>query len=291
MFQRRLEAGQIPDITVDGVTRQPESYEELRTHNRVEADNIDQAGPVVEAQERLDTGSPRRQPSEEAQRFERREANIQEFKDTQESRDGLLREFYQTGGDSGTSPGTYMDELRDAQAALFNENKGILGDIDFGDDPPPEDSVNAAMEAYFAVDMEDFTDPNTREKDFEGFFAAKDAALAPLGKHVERVQDFISRNFETEVVTAMRKISDGITDEVDKRGNTYYDREIGSSRIRFREAHPDTDARLFIIGATTAGVLGKKAQIAASELLQQWFGITVRWQDIPKRERTGGPSF
>ena len=103
------------------------------------------------------------------------------------------------------------------------------------------------------------------------------------------MRDFISRNFETGTVTAMRKVSDGITDETDKRGNTYYDREIGASRLTFRRLHPDTDARLWITGAITAGVLTTAAQKRAAELLEEWFGITVRWQDIKKRERTGGP--
>ena len=121
--------------------------------------------------------------------------------------------------------------------------------------------------------------------------AAKDGALAPLGRHVGRVRDFISANFETETVTVMRKIADGVTDETTRRsGFTYYERDVGTERLDFRRDHPDTDARLFIIGATIS-VLGARAQKRASALLQQWFGITVRWQDIPKRETTGGVRF
>ena len=141
---------------------------------------------------------------------------------------------------------------------------------------------------YFRV----YTDKNAREIDWDGFSAAQDAALAVLGSSAAAdVRDFISGNFETDTVTAMRKIADGVTDETTRRsGFTYYERDVGTERLDFRKAHPDTDARLFIIGATIS-VLGARAQKRASALLQQWFGITVRWQDIPKRETTGGVRF
>ncbi len=252
-----------------------ETLEDLINADDVLLAEIDKDERVIAAQER------RNFTSEESEQAELR---VTEFMEQQEPRDDLLQEFFRTGGESGTSPKVWGDELSDAQAELFAKREEIFSDIDFGDDPPPEDSVNAAMEAYFAVDIEQYTDQNTREVDFDSFFKAKDAALTPLGSQAGTVRDYISRNFETETVTAMRKIADGITEPVDARGRNYYDRPIGSSREKFRRFNQGfkADAALWIAGSVTA-VLTNKAREEVVRLLQQWFNITISPREVPKR--------
>ena len=92
----------------------------------------------------------------------------------QESDDALLN--------AGTMPGDRWVRNHSArEKTLFAQREAIFEAFGISfDDEEAKGRVNEAIDAYFAVDLEGFTDPESGEVDFFGFRLAQKAALDPL---------------------------------------------------------------------------------------------------------------
>jgi hypothetical protein len=101
----------------------------------------------------------------------------------------------------------YREQYGEAQAAEFFELRGFregLG-VDFDDQgEAPAGTVNAALDAYYAIDLDEYRDPRTRVPDWEAFFADRDAALAQVPEEFMPLVETWLRRRETEVRRHMR---------------------------------------------------------------------------------------
>ncbi|KKL00826.1 hypothetical protein LCGC14_2628510, partial [marine sediment metagenome] len=102
-------------------------------------------------------------------------------------------------------------KFRDRQRAFFNQREGLKQafKVEFEEKEAPSGSVNAAIDAYFDVNIDDYPDPrNPGETDWDAFFGAQDKALVPLSaKDRKRVVEFI-RKFDTPTVKEFRGAQD-----------------------------------------------------------------------------------
>jgi len=107
---------------------------------------------------------------------------------------------------------TYRDEYGSVQSQEFGELTGLqkaLG-IEFAEGEIPEGTVDAALEAYFGVDLEDYIDPETKEPDWAAFFAAREEALVGLSDPDRADVDWYLRRHETELHRDFRRAFDEI---------------------------------------------------------------------------------
>ena len=210
-----------------------------------------------------------------------REGLVAEFREEQGRDDERLASYFTSGGTTGIKPPDWKDNLKKRQADLFSRRDQVLQDfkVEFAD-REPSGPVNEAIEAYFDVDIDRFTEDATGEVNWEAYFAAKDRALAGLDSQTrEEVLDFIKRNFETPAVTAVRKLAGGLDEYYgfDVEGRTGRVGRRKRDILRFRDK--TVDATLFIVGNTTC-VKTTSARKRVGELLKSDFDTTVSTGDL-----------
>ncbi|KKN84467.1 hypothetical protein LCGC14_0289290 [marine sediment metagenome] len=100
----------------------------------------------------------------------------------------------------------YREQYGEAQSAEYFELRGFsegMG-IEFDDEEAEAGTVNAALDAYFSVNLDDYRDKKTRVPDWEAFYSDRDAALALVPReHIPLVEQWLRRR-ETEVRRHMR---------------------------------------------------------------------------------------
>ena len=115
---------------------------------------------------------------------------------------------------------TYRDKYGDLQLEEFGELTGIqkaLG-ITFEDEEAPEGTVDAALQAYYAVDLDgkdedgDFIyyNPETAEYDWEAWYSDREGALTGLSDTDRADVEWYFRHHETELRRDFRKAFDEI---------------------------------------------------------------------------------
>ena len=100
----------------------------------------------------------------------------------------------------------WREKYADRQREFFASREQIKEDfnITFDDRAAPPQSVAAAIDAYFNVNVDGFTQPDGAV-DWDAFFGARDAALSPLSATDRaRVVQWL-RKFDTPTVTEFRK--------------------------------------------------------------------------------------
>lgn len=120
------------------------------------------------------------------------------IRDTYATKKSDLDGAFQSGRISGKD---YRDEYQSIATAEFNELLGTrnalfesLG-LEFAKEDAPAGSVDAALRDYFAVQVDAYTNTETRQIDWDSFFADRDAALAQVPQeHQELVDTYLSRH-------------------------------------------------------------------------------------------------
>jgi hypothetical protein len=267
-----------------------ESYEEIAANDlplkaEIDAEVEERIGGELEI--RGETSKLRGQQTPQAEGFEALEATRERQQVEQLTDDANLNSG-QWAGD------TWREKYADRQREFFASREQIKEDfqITFDDRQAPPQSVNAAIDAYFDVNVDSFTlsDGTT---DWDGFFNARDAALAPLSSTDRaRVVQWL-RKFDTPTVTEFRRAQD-IVDrffetpkyvglsleqgkEVDRVLNELLPRVQLEYQRRFRLELPRGDALLSVVQSLT------DPEVAQFLLLN--FGPTVRGR---RRGRTRG---
>jgi hypothetical protein len=115
-----------------------------------------------------------------------------------------VEDSYVSGRMTGSD---YREQYGEAQSAEYFEIRGFregLG-VDFEDQgEAPAGTVNAALDAYYNIDLDDYRDKETRVPDWEAFFADRDASLAQVPEEFQPlVEQWLTRR-ETEVRRHMR---------------------------------------------------------------------------------------
>ncbi|KKL54081.1 hypothetical protein LCGC14_2268980, partial [marine sediment metagenome] len=182
-------------------------YEDIKAADAPLANEIDDEVEARIGQElelRRETAKLRGQITPEGQFFEEQEISRTQQQEEQLSDDANL--------DSGLWSGdVWREKFRDRQRNFFNRREGLKQafKIEFEEKEAPSGSVNAAIDAYFDVNVDDYPDPrNPGQTDWDAFFNAQDAALAPLSSSDKRrVMKFI-RKSDTPTVTEFRKAED-----------------------------------------------------------------------------------
>jgi hypothetical protein len=117
---------------------------------------------------------------------------------------------------SGRWPGdVWREKYRERQRSFFDQRERLKNvfKIEF-EDKEPSNRVDAAIEAYWDVNIEDYPDPqNPGEPDYGAFFDAQDATLAKLTPTEKREFEAIRRQYDTPTVKEFRKAQD-IVDKV-----------------------------------------------------------------------------
>ncbi|KKL77033.1 hypothetical protein LCGC14_2038930, partial [marine sediment metagenome] len=188
------------------------SYEEIAATDFPLKDEID-----TEVDERIgaeleirgETAKLRGQQTPQAEGFEALEAT-RERQQVEQLADDTKLNSNQWSGD------VWREKYADRQRGFFASSEQIKEDfqITFDERKSPPKSVNAAIDAYFDVNIDDgtFNLPDGTI-DWDKFFDAKDAALKPLSpSDKKRVMEWL-RKFDTPTVTEFRKAKD-VVDEV-----------------------------------------------------------------------------
>ncbi len=282
-FQRLKAEGTIPFANFD-------SFDALKESNSAAALRIEESAPVLAAQERLDEEQRFRPQSPESEGFDLASTVRDESVQKQEDSDDKLKTFFRSGGDTGISPKDWQDARRDRQRELFAQREGIfrLAGIEFEEREAPEGSVNAAINKYFSVNVDNFSDQATEEIDWSAFFEARERALSSLtASQRGDVDNFLNR-FETDTERAFR--------DIESRLDEYFTLEPNSenpvkARIDTRKREllrlqsPEIDSALYVSGVTgVTSVFPNSRQQVAADILEI-FGIRVSLSDIPVRRR------
>jgi hypothetical protein len=189
------------------------SYEDIKATDSPLANEIDDEVEKRIGQElelRRETAEIRGQVTPQGQGFQAIETT-REVQQAEQLDDDANLNSGQWGGD------IWRDKYRDRQRGFFSRREQIKQDfqIEFGDKEAPSKSVNAAINAYFDVNIDDYLQPDGTTE-WAGFFGAQDKALAPLSaKDKKRVKEFI-RKFDTPTVTEFRKAKDVVDRFYDK---------------------------------------------------------------------------
>jgi len=126
---------------------------------------------------------------------------------------GTQKEGLDDSARSGKLAGDdYRSRYSDLQRQEFGELTGLqtaLG-LTFEDKEAPPDSVDGALNAYFAVDLNAYTDPATQETDWEGFYADREAALVGLSDTDRADVDWYLSRHESELHRDFGKAFDEI---------------------------------------------------------------------------------
>jgi hypothetical protein len=95
----------------------------------------------------------------------------------------------------------YTDRYRELNSQQFFELRGMRGGmgIEFDDEDAPAGSIDAILDAYYDIQLEDYTPKATLQPDWEAYFAARGAVLRQVPPEYEDlIQTWLSRN-ETEL--------------------------------------------------------------------------------------------
>lgn len=190
VFQEKRVMGQEPYVDFD-------SFEDLTKENAPAVAVINTDPRVQNAQERLEHESRFRVKTPEGEGFER----LEETRITQEK---LQLEDDKDFNNGEMAVSVWKDNFRGRQAEFFARRDTIVEDfgLKFGTN---KEGVNAAIEAYFGVEGEDFKNLLTGGVDWDRFFAARDATLEGLSSvNLKLVKDYL-RRFDTPTVRAFRK--------------------------------------------------------------------------------------
>jgi len=126
---------------------------------------------------------------------------------------GTQKEGLDTSARAGKLAGDdYRARYSDLQRQEFGELTGLqtaLG-LAFEDKEAPPDSVDGALNAYFAVDLNAYTDPATQETDWEGFYADREATLTGLSETDRADVDWYLSRHESELHRDFGKAFDEI---------------------------------------------------------------------------------
>ncbi len=277
-FERRKGAGAFASF---------ENYADLRASNRAAADEIDASQAVQEAQAELDESRARRPETETGRFFEARERVLEEFRQEQTEDDRNIEAFFRSGGEAGLDPKRWQELQGDRLGRSFERREGIRDafQIEFERETgqAPKGSVNAAVEDYFAVDVERFTDPVTRDID-PAYYDARERAFADLAPEdrtsalavINKNRTPLQREFEN---LRREPFEDGVSLD------DYYDipSEDRQGRDRWRRRNPQGDAILFVTGSVTT-LRTAAARREAKSLVRRVFGSQAA---IPKDTRGG----
>ena len=197
-FQRLRALGEVPYTKYD-------SYEQLRAEDTPAADAIDNSAPVEGAKQRLEEGRRFRKPSRIELGFDKIDATREEQTAAQLLDDDRLNSHL-------VDAETWQDNLHDRQQIYFARREEIIEnfELEFKDRESPPYSVNAAIEDFFAVNVDVYTDTQTGLIDWAGFFAARSQALAGLtSKQRSRVETYINK-YDTPTVREFEKAQDSL---------------------------------------------------------------------------------
>ncbi|KKK78075.1 hypothetical protein LCGC14_1752920, partial [marine sediment metagenome] len=152
---------------------------------------------VQNAQERLEHESRYRVKTKEGIGFEKLEG-------TRVAQEKLQLEDDAALAADEMASSIWKDNYRGRQMEFFARRDQIVNDfgLKFGKDKA---GVNAAIDAYFSINGEDFKNLMTGGVDWDRFFAARDATLEGLSStNLQLVKSYL-RRYDTPTVTAFRK--------------------------------------------------------------------------------------
>jgi glutathione S-transferase len=113
---------------------------------------------------------------------------------------------------AGMTGSEYKAAYSALQQQEFGELTGLqnaLG-ITFEDKNAPPDTVDAALNAYFDVDLNAYTDPTTKEVDWEGFYDDRETTLAGLSDTDRADVDWYLSRHESELHRDFQRAFDEI---------------------------------------------------------------------------------
>jgi len=126
---------------------------------------------------------------------------------------GGQKEGLDTSARAGKLAGDdYRARYSDLQRQEFGELTGLqtaLG-LTFEDKEAPPETVDGALNAYFDVDLNAYTDPATQETDWEGFYADREATLVGLSETDRADVDWYLSRHESELHRDFGKAFDEI---------------------------------------------------------------------------------
>jgi hypothetical protein len=179
-------------------------YETLKATDSPRATEVDNDPRVQAIFNEVQKSTTKMAPTPEGRFFEEQEISRGQQEEAQLEDDANLN----SGRWSGD---VWRDEYRDRQRDFFNRRESLKQafKVEFEEKEAPSGSVNAAIAAYFDVDVDSFPDlRNPGETDWDGFFKARDTALKGLSADDRRrVMKFI-RKFDTPTVTQFRGAQD-----------------------------------------------------------------------------------
>ncbi len=257
------------------------SFEDLRLNQPDVALQIDADPRVVEAQRKLDERPPFNRAGEGFQQLRERG---EEFRTDQRQDDDNLGAFFTSAGGTEFTPEIYGDNARVRSRELANRRDEIRRnfELEFADRVPDPSTVGAAVEAYFAVDIETFTDTLTAEIDWGPFNDAQDRALSGLSDEQRQGALSVIRQNQTDLQRTFRELRD------EAAMNEYWDipPEDQTARQAFREDNPRVDAILYVTGSGTK--LFSAGLDAANAIVRRIFGNQATVPADAVRQGRGG---
>ena len=190
VFQEKKALGEKPYVDFD-------NYEALAEENAPAVAVIATDPRVQNAQERLEHESRYRVKTKEGIGFEKLE-------DTRVAQEKLQLEDDAALAADEMASSVWKDNYRGRQMEFFARRDQIVNDfgLKFGKDKA---GVNAAIDAYFGINGEDFKNLMTGGVDWDRFFAARDATLEGLSSTNLQLLKNSLRRYDTPTVTAFRK--------------------------------------------------------------------------------------
>ena len=111
------------------------------------------------------------------------------------------------GEGTGIAPSEWRAKETDRNSESFNRIdaiKNALG-IEFEEDKATPDTVRAALDSYYGVEVADYTDPGTGAVDWEGYMGARESALAVLSPEDRQWADKAIHQYDTPLETEYRQ--------------------------------------------------------------------------------------
>ena len=180
-------ARQVPDEN----GRTGRNYEQLDQTEQLALNNSPEMAGI---QAELDAREPR---TREAEGFDLLKTRRGEQLAEQESDDVLLAQRRETG-EGGIDAAKWREDNTERKRSFFDRREEIAEDfgIEFerSEGEAPSNKIDAAIDAYFSVDVDEFTNENTKETDWGRYLAAREQALAKLSAAERRKgKDFLNR--------------------------------------------------------------------------------------------------
>lgn len=111
------------------------------------------------------------------------------------------------GDGAGIAPSEWRAKETDRNSESFNRIdaiKNTLG-IEFEEDKVTPDTVRAALDTYYAVEVADYTDPGTGAVDWDGYMASRESALAVLSAEDRKWAEKAIHQYDTPLETEYRQ--------------------------------------------------------------------------------------